>query len=216
MEGLPHLARAVVTALDWTVGRATLRYVASVSDVEESTPLASHLYPWQVRVGDLVAVAVFDPLVVGARVVLGVISPRRSAPGCLATGPQQSIPNATLTPLVLNGTRWDGDGLFSNGVLRASTAGLWLVGALVAFPVVLPATGRRVVALRRSGNVVFGVSDSNALVSGFTQNLMVQKLVWLAAGEQVEALVLQDSGGPLDVLSLNERSPEVWLQWLER
>lgn len=114
----------------------------------------------------------------------------------------QSIPNASYTALTFGGESWDTDGMHSTVTntsrLTAATPGLYHVMGMVPF--VANATGRRYAIVQKNG--VGGATDDTvnivAVSSTTTSSTpLVNREIYLAAGDYIELLVYQDSGGAL-------------------
>jgi hypothetical protein len=114
----------------------------------------------------------------------------------------QAIATGTETVVTFNTERYDTGGFHSTsantGRLIAPTAGLYLVGANIAFAA--NGTGVRIVYLRLNGaeRIAAVSSPANATVdNGYSPSTMWQ----MGPGDYVEVLVTQNSGGNLNVLA---------------
>jgi hypothetical protein len=126
-----------------------------------------------------------------------------------STAAAQSIPNNTSTALTFGSEDFDIGGLHSTASntsrLTAPSAGLWLIGATAEFTA--NTTGRRGLYLRANGTAIFaGTLGTAANFSAAT----VVSLYQLGAGQFVEALAYQDSGGAL-ALNINAWSAQLWM-----
>jgi hypothetical protein len=117
----------------------------------------------------------------------------------------QSIPNNTTTALTANSENFDTDAMHSTVSLTsrvvAQTAGRYLVNAAVLFA--SHATGRRALDLRVNGTTTHNIDGRMTVTTGNSMAITGMRLLTLAAGDYVEGMVLQTSGGALDV-TLNE------------
>lgn len=128
----------------------------------------------------------------------------------------QSIPNAADTVLLFTAERWDTDAMHSTvtntGRITCVTAGKYLVGGTVEFAVNGTGVQRRVY-IRRNG--VGAVGQSFVVPqSSYVARVSVTTLVSLAVADYVELVVHQDSGGALNVVDVDQNSPEFWADWV--
>jgi hypothetical protein len=119
----------------------------------------------------------------------------------------QSIPNNANTALTFGVEDFDVGGLHtgSSSRLTASSAGLWLIGATAEFTA--SAVGRRGLYLQANGTTIFAATLGAAVAF---PAVTVVSLYRLAAGQYVEALAYQDSGGAL-ALNTNAWSAQLWM-----
>ena len=126
-----------------------------------------------------------------------------------------SIPNNTLTALTFNSERVDTDTMHSTvtntGRITMTTAGWYDVGGAIQWPAA--AAGARAVYLRVNGtNYIAAKRLDNA-----AQVDMEVSTSWqFAAADYVEVVVLQVSGGALNVVAAASSSPEAWATWRAR
>jgi hypothetical protein len=123
----------------------------------------------------------------------------------------QSIPDNTFTPLCFDTTVFDNDNVWGGGStcgaagskteLIAPVAGVYEVNASVQWDT--NSTGARVIRIEKNASTDL-VTDQRTAI-GFTAN-SASTMVKLAAGDFVQALVLQNSGGALNVLGLSTTS----------
>lgn len=138
----------------------------------------------------------------------------------LAAGPAQarvfnsgalSINNATPTVTTFDSERWDNGDLHSTsantGRLTAPVTGLYVVGASVSFA--SNGTGYREVRLRLNGTTSIAI-DTRAAITGQPTRVVISTEYRLAAGDYVEVVVEQTSGGALNVEASGNWSPEAW------
>lgn len=126
----------------------------------------------------------------------------------------QSIPTGVATALSFDAVRFDNSSLFNLANptrLTASTAGRYIVGGGVDF--LANATGYRQVMIRiNSGTVLALVTQpGNQATSNPDAEFAVCTLADMAAGDYVELLVTQTSGGALNCQVLAGRSPEFYM-----
>lgn len=114
----------------------------------------------------------------------------------------QSIPNATFTALTFNTEDFDIWDLHESVThptrltIPTTLPGIWIVRANVTFAA--NATGTRAIELRLNGSTVTaGPNGVFALASGTTAIQVVTSFN-LSAGDYIEALAYQDSGGALN------------------
>lgn len=123
-----------------------------------------------------------------------------------------SVAHNTATALTFNTERWDSHAIHSTSSntsrLVAPSAGLYAVGGNLQY-----ASGAgtlRVAQIKLNGTTIL----ANIVVppvSGDTTVLNVNTQWSLAAGDYVELIAYQDSGGGLNVNSTADYSPEFWL-----
>lgn len=127
-----------------------------------------------------------------------------------------SINNGVATTLTFNSERYDNGGLHSTSAntsrLLVPITGLYMIGACVQFAV--NATGYRYVDLLvtfAAGGTATIVSDRRAGTAVIETTIPVETEYELAAGDYVEVVVAQSSGGALNVLAVASYSPEFWM-----
>lgn len=127
-----------------------------------------------------------------------------------------SVPNATDTALTFNSERVDVGGMHSTGsntsriTVPASEGGFYLMGGGVQ--VASNATGHRQVGIRLNGSTFLVASRVAAATSGATV-MAVSTGYQLAAGDYLELVVTQDSGGALNAEAGGNYTPEFWALW---
>lgn len=122
-----------------------------------------------------------------------------------------SIPNATPTVLTFNSERFDSGNLHSTssntGRLTAPITGLHDICAHVLYAANI--TGRRETTLRLNGTTVIAIDERQTVtVAGVFTAVSISAHYQLAAGDYVEVVVFQDSGGALNVTTAGNYSPE--------
>lgn len=119
------------------------------------------------------------------------------------------VATSTLTAVTFNSERNDNAGIHSTsantGRLTAPVDGFYWISANVSFA--SNATGFREVNLRLNGATNIGRDSKNA-VNGSGTAFSFGALYKLAAGDYVEVVVFQNSGGNLNVDSASAYSPE--------
>lgn len=112
----------------------------------------------------------------------------------------QSIATATYTAVAWNAESWDTAGMHSTSTqterLWIRTPGAWEVTAQVAFS--SNATGARTVVVRKNG-VAYVARLQQMPATGVATISPVHAEVTVAAGDYLEVLAYQSSGGNLDV-----------------
>lgn len=133
----------------------------------------------------------------------------------------QSIPNNTMTAASLDSEDYDSDTIHdlvtnnSRFTVPAGKGGKWRFGSHVMFPA--NTTGVRVLQLRKNGtDTVRGSRLSEEGDTGTTHSLGHGGIdVELAAGDYIELMVFQNSGGALDIGAAdNELATTFWAQFL--
>ncbi len=121
------------------------------------------------------------------------------------------IANATSVPLTFNSERYDTDTLHSTatntGRITITTAGTYSGGANVGFA--SNAAGYRGVGVRLNGTTFLAYSRVPA-VSGTATYICVTFDYQFAAGNYIEVVVEQTSGGVLDAVAIGNFTPEFW------
>jgi hypothetical protein len=123
-----------------------------------------------------------------------------------------AINNNSTTALTFNSERFDDGNLHSTsantGRLTAPVAGLYAIGAHAAFAA--NSTGTREIHIRLDGttSLAMGAGTASATREG---RMSVSTVYRLTAGQYVEVLVYQNSGGSLNVVSTAGYSPEFWM-----
>jgi hypothetical protein len=121
-----------------------------------------------------------------------------------------SIANTTDTALTFNSERFDTDSIHSTSSntsrLTCQTPGVYLIHADVSFAI--NASGLRFVYLRLNGTTIIAESSMMPISTGARSHMVVTTLYELDAGDYVEVLVYQTSGGSLTVDYLAAHSPE--------
>lgn len=122
----------------------------------------------------------------------------------------QSIPNGAWTALSFDAERWDSDSIHDNvtnpSYLTCRTAGKYLVTFTAGYTA--NATGMRGWCFRVNGGQLQAVVMALTMGAGQTHYGGATVIVDLAAGDYIECLVYQNSGGNLTVTSEPMYSPE--------
>src|SRR5687768_15816704 len=121
-----------------------------------------------------------------------------------------SIATATATALTFNSERFDTDTMHSTSVdtgrLTCVTAGFYEITVNIEWAA--NATGRRVVSLRVGGLTTIASLQAMAVSDGTVTRQSLTTVYELAEGDYVEVLVVQTSGGNLNVQATGNLSPE--------
>jgi hypothetical protein len=125
----------------------------------------------------------------------------------------QTITTATLTALAFNSERWDPIGMHdvatNNSRIVALEGGIYLFGGSVSFDD--HATGSRGLGLRRNGTTYVAFhKQPTVAAANIETRLSIASIVQMVAGDYMELVVIQRSGGNLDVLASTEYSPEFY------
>lgn len=123
----------------------------------------------------------------------------------------QSIANNTLTALNFNSERFDTDVIHdtstNNNRLTCKTAGTYLIILNALFDV--HATGWRLFSIRLNGSTTIADTRAQAITVGSIGTAGEVSTVYsLAVNDYVEAMVLQTSGGSLNILASGNFTPE--------
>lgn len=88
--------------------------------------------------------------------------------------------------------------------------GFYAIGGNVEF--VANATGRRGLQIRLNGSTIIARTEVGAQTTDFP--VSIDTVYQLAAGDYVELMALQASGGSLNMLATSAYSPEFYAHWL--
>lgn len=138
--------------------------------------------------------------------------------GCrLTDSANQSIANATFTPLTFDTERYDSDAMHDGANptrITINKAGRYLVGGSANFDA--NAVGTRFCGIRLNGGSFIAVITVPAVVSALTGTAQSISTVWsFAAGDYVELVLWQNSGVALDALKAADYSPEFFAQKID-
>jgi len=117
----------------------------------------------------------------------------------------QSIPDITLTPLILDTAIVDNRGQLDSSRVYIRETGKYHLNAHIGF--VANVTGYRRVAIRLNGTTII-VLDTRLAVSGTTTDCNVSRTIRLSAGDYLELLAGQTSGAPLNTAVNANLNPE--------
>jgi hypothetical protein len=127
----------------------------------------------------------------------------------------ESIPTATLTALTFNSERYDNGGLHSTTTntsrLTAQKAGKYLITGHLYWA--YNATGLRRAYIRLNGATFIAAVELTPGAAG-ENDMSVVTVYHLAAADYVELVVVQNSGGNLNVAATGNYSPEFAMQWV--
>lgn len=130
-----------------------------------------------------------------------------------------TIATATPTALTFNSERYD-TGTSSEqhstssntGRLTCRVDGLYDMGVVLNFDA--NTTGERLVAIWVDGSTTIAEDGKLAVTGGYGTAFAVGTQYRLTAGQYVEVVVTQTSGGNLSVLSEGSKSPEFFWHWV--
>lgn len=126
------------------------------------------------------------------------------------------ISNNTATALTFGAERWDTDSMHSTttntGRITINTAGLYNVYACVEFEP--NNSGYRSAWFRVNGSSIIGAGTVSAAASSAGTNVVVATTWRFTAGDYIELLVQQTSGGSIDVQAVANYSPEFGATWV--
>lgn len=134
----------------------------------------------------------------------------------VSSGAATAIADNTATALGFTSERWDNDAMHDNSTnntrLTANTAGLYLITATVGWAD--NTTGQRCTLLKVGGSTI--IADQCAPTPTGARNVYnnVTTVYTLSAGEYVEVLAYQNSGGQLNVITEANVSPEFGMTYL--
>lgn len=145
----------------------------------------------------------------GATGATGATGPTHNKCARVYNSANISVSNATVTALTFNSERFDTDSIHSTASntsrLTATTAGVYQITGHVRWA--SNATGSRLLYIRENGTAAISYEQIAASVNG--EGIMDVTALWkLAAGEYVELVTWQNSGGALNVEAWNYYSPE--------
>lgn len=120
------------------------------------------------------------------------------------SGVDFSVANTTSTAIVFNTTVWDTDScvdLVAHPTrITINNPGMYVVTGNVQFT--SNATGIRQIGIYVSGSTYAAISNGNAL-TGLATNLSVSAVIECVAGDYIELMAYQTSGGALNVQAFN-------------
>jgi len=141
------------------------------------------------------------------------------APACRAFNSTNfSVADNTLTAITLNSERYDIGGCHSTVsntsrlTVPSGGGGIYSIGGSATFDA--NATGVRLLLIRLNGTTDIGANGVSSASAGGSQQINVSSDFRLAAGDHVELVAFQSSGGNLDVLQAGAYSPEFWFRWV--
>lgn len=118
--------------------------------------------------------------------------------------------------LTFNSERYDNFGIHSTSSntsrLTAPRSGIYNIFGHVEFA--SNATGQRYIVIYANGTTNIAVEGKTAMAGGLSTFCSVSTMYSLAAGEYVELLANQTSGGALNVLSTASMSPEFGMMYV--
>lgn len=125
----------------------------------------------------------------------------------------QSIPDGANTPMSFNNEVLDNGDLFAFGsptVLTVPTPGVYLITATVDWAI--SAAGDRAMEIDQSSTPIARVTASGSGTADIEQN--ASTVARLNAFEQISLVVIQTSGGSLNVLSASADTPVLTVSWI--
>lgn len=124
-----------------------------------------------------------------------------------------SIADSTFTALTFDSERYDNGSLHDTGAntsrLTAPITGLYAIGACLQWAA--SAAGRRQARLRLNGTAYIDMIEHAPSAAGATTVQDPGTDYRLTAGDYVEVVVFQSSGGALNVEAAANYSPEFWM-----
>lgn len=129
-----------------------------------------------------------------------------------------SVANTTFTAITFNSERYDIGACHSTSsntsrlTVPSGGGGVYIIGGCASFAA--NATGIRQLSIRVNGTTdIWAVSDTSVTASG-AANLALTTDYRLAAGDYVELVAYQSSGGNLNVSNAGSYSPEFFFRWV--
>lgn len=126
-----------------------------------------------------------------------------------------SIPNSSATAVGMDSERFDVGGMHagtsSKIIIPSGGGGLYLLGAGGSWA--SNATGYRQLAIRLNGATLLVITSGPPRSDGFSIQSLTTTYV-LAAGDEIELVAEQNSGGALNLLAASAYSPELWACWV--
>lgn len=123
----------------------------------------------------------------------------------------QSINNATPTTLAFNSERYDPYGMHdtasNNSRITVPIKGIYLIGTTVSFASM---TGIVQCQIQHGGATLIAINK--LYISASVPHCNVNTVYEMGAGEYVEVIVVQSSGGALNCTTNANWSPEFWVQ----
>jgi hypothetical protein len=130
---------------------------------------------------------------------IGTAQLASTIPAASAYTTGQTITSGSHTIVALNGENYDTagmhDNVFDNSRVTAPVDGIYAANGLVEWEA--DTSGARLLRLQKNGSVQIASVNQAPVTAATAQS--VTAYVALAAGEYVEMLIFQDSGGPLDL-----------------
>ena len=124
----------------------------------------------------------------------------------------QTIADNTLTAITFSDVRFDTHGMFalaSPTKLTILIAGVYVVSAHIAWAV--NDVGRRTCYIEKNGTGIYIAGDQRNAVTQASRRteISISTIYQFAKNDYIELIVLQESGGNLNVDYVAERSPEL-------
>jgi hypothetical protein len=185
------------------------------SQAQVIMPVGEWVPPALLAAGDDVAVLLFEETNPDDGVVLGSYG---AAPGDLFVGARvfhnasQSLSSGVSTALAFNSERFDSHAFHSTTsnhsrlTVPANLGGKYLITGSLQWDSSAAGNYRTAIILLNGATPI--AADSRAPVSGLETFQHLTTLYSLDAGDYVQLMALQDSGGALDVEGANNYSPE--------
>lgn len=131
----------------------------------------------------------------------------------------QSVNHDTVTTIALNTEVFDTDGMHdnvtNNSRLTAQTAGMYLIGGAIAWNTASATGWRQARITMGTANTLLTFSNEDGSTSYNVTNVVLTTQA-LQVGEFVELAAYQNSGGAMNVLSVDPYTPVLWMVRLGR
>tara|TARA_R110000868_G_scaffold11064_3_gene54330 strand:- start:1072 stop:1572 length:501 start_codon:yes stop_codon:yes gene_type:complete len=142
-----------------------------------------------------------------------------SPPRCRLTNSANiSLTNNLATAVTFDTETHDTGGMHSTSsntsriTIPTGGSGMYLIGAGIEFAA--NATGTRDVNLRINGTTIIASSRATATSATSATRLMTNTIYPLNAGDYVEIMAFQNSGGALNITAASEYTPIFYACWL--
>jgi predicted enzyme related to lactoylglutathione lyase len=141
----------------------------------------------------------------------------RNPPKCLVYNSAAiAVPTNTETALTFNSERFDTDTMHSTSVntgrITFTTAGTYLVGGSIRWADAASTAAQRL-AIRLNGTTKITEALNNHANNGGSPLEVGGRLYPFSAGDYIELVAYQNTGGTINVTATGNQSPEFWAIW---
>jgi hypothetical protein len=126
--------------------------------------------------------------------------------------------SGTAQALTFDSEAFDVGGCHSTSVntgritVPSGAGGKWVIGGEIRFAT--NATGYRIAGLRLNGSTILAQSVRSSVSTNVQEHVQVQTIYSLAAGDYVELMATQTSGGALNAEALASSAPLFYAYWM--